>query len=464
VGKTLENGTETSYAYDNASRLTQMKHAKGITTLAQFDYTLDSVGNRTQKAATGSIPNRTEDCDYDAVDQVASADYGGRAETFHYDGVGNRTSVADSSAGTTSYTANSLNQYTAVGGGGASHDANGNLTAINGWTYACDSKNRLLSATDGTTTATFAYDFRNRQVSRTINGATTYFVWEDWNLIEERDGAGNLVQKYYHGAATDELLARIDPGGVIYYHQDGLGSTVALTDDGGNLVESCQYDVFGKATIHDGSGSMITATAYGNRFLFTGREWIKEVGLYDYRNRVYSQELGRFLQIDPIRFEAGDVNLYRYVANNPINLWDPFGLCPDDPLLQDAKVQDLVNKIWDKSTPFGLSDIGWFGAREHYGFIGSSNGSTTTSGPFPARTSMGGYQPRHQKADPAGTVAGVHSHWTNNPNPSKEDKGAASTRGRPEYIVNKDGITRVNPDGTSNTFNRDGTASNCKCP
>jgi uncharacterized protein RhaS with RHS repeats len=41
---------------------------------------------------------------------------------------------------------------------------------------------------------------------------------------------------------------------------------------------------------------------------------------------VYSAELGRFLQTDPIRFDAGDVNLYRYVYNNPVNLWDPLGL------------------------------------------------------------------------------------------------------------------------------------------
>jgi len=65
--------------------------------------------------------------------------------------------------------------------------------------------------------------------------------------------------------------------------------------------------------------------------MFTGREWIAEVGLYDYRNRVYSAELGRFIQTDPIRFDAGDVNLYRYVGNRSNILNDPFGLCPHDP-------------------------------------------------------------------------------------------------------------------------------------
>jgi len=60
--------------------------------------------------------------------------------------------------------------------------------------------------------------------------------------------------------------------------------------------------------------------------MFTGREWIAEAGLYDYRNRVYSADLGRFIQTDPIRFDAGDVNLYRYVGNNPVNAVDPLGL------------------------------------------------------------------------------------------------------------------------------------------
>jgi RHS repeat-associated protein len=69
-----------------------------------------------------------------------------------------------------------------------------------------------------------------------------------------------------------------------------------------------------------------TRSSTGARFLFTGRDWLAELGLYDYRNRVYSPDLARFLQTDPIRFSAGDVNLYRYVGNNPINRWYSMGL------------------------------------------------------------------------------------------------------------------------------------------
>jgi len=41
---------------------------------------------------------------------------------------------------------------------------------------------------------------------------------------------------------------------------------------------------------------------------------------------MYSPTLGRFVTTDPIGFQAGDVNLYRFVENNPANMVDPSGL------------------------------------------------------------------------------------------------------------------------------------------
>jgi RHS repeat-associated protein len=59
---------------------------------------------------------------------------------------------------------------------------------------------------------------------------------------------------------------------------------------------------------------------------FTGREWDKETGLYYYRARYYDPKGGRFISKDPIGFEGGDVNLYRYVGNDPVDWVDPSGL------------------------------------------------------------------------------------------------------------------------------------------
>jgi len=50
-------------------------------------------------------------------------------------------------------------------------------------------------------------------------------------------------------------------------------------------------------------------------------------GLNWTRTRAYSASLGRFITRDPIG-EEGGVNLYDYVANNPVSNNDPSGLCP----------------------------------------------------------------------------------------------------------------------------------------
>jgi RHS repeat-associated protein len=297
------------------------------------------------------------------VDQLIEAKYGvARTVGYQYDAVGNRQWVSDN--GTTAhYTANSDNGYTSVDGISTETDLNGNMVSVPGAAYAYDAQNRLTSATVNGVTTEFTYDSRNRVVQRTSGNGTLNLTYSGWHLIEERNATGALEQVYVHGAGIDEILVKITATGPAYYHHDGLGSTIALTGENGELLESYRYDAFGAVTVYGASGSALPASPRGNRFLFTGREWLSQVGLYDYRNRVYSAQIGRFLQTDPIRFAAGDGNIYRYCRNSATNRVDPWGLCDEEPNFWDyitGSSENFLNWLTTAlgaGAPTGMSEL-----------------------------------------------------------------------------------------------------------
>jgi YD repeat-containing protein len=80
-----------------------------------------------------------------------------------------------------------------------------------------------------------------------------------------------------------------DAGATLYFHDDDLGNTLALTDAAGNVVERYDYDDFGQPMFLsvDGFPLATNRSAVGNAFLFHGMEWDAETGLYryDYDNR-----------------------------------------------------------------------------------------------------------------------------------------------------------------------------------
>jgi YD repeat-containing protein len=230
-----------------ANRMTHIDHQNGSGIFARFDYVYDSVNRRT----TVTREDATSDLfGYDPIDQVTSVNYGsdGRVVGYSYDKVGNRLSVTDNGTVTT-YAVNRLNEYTEVGDSALHYDHNGNLKADeSGSTYTYDVQNRLISAFVGTNSATFAYDPRNRRVKETINGIDTFSYFDDWSLIDER-GAGDAQQaRYIHGAMLDEILSKMSPTELVYYHHDSIESVTHLSDSSGSVVEQYTYDVFGAPT------------------------------------------------------------------------------------------------------------------------------------------------------------------------------------------------------------------------
>jgi RHS repeat-associated protein len=126
-----------------------------------------------------------------------------------------------------------------------------------------------------------------------------------------------VIASYVNGPNIDEPLSAEIRRDWIYYHADGLGSITALTSHMGNVVQKYEYDSFGNMSLKP--------HFIKQPYTYTGREFDPETGLYYYRARYYDTKAGRFISRDPIGFDGGDVNLYVYVGNNPINWIDPDG-------------------------------------------------------------------------------------------------------------------------------------------
>jgi RHS repeat-associated protein len=311
------NGINTNYSYDSVSRLLSVLHQAGAVTIDGAGYTNDNAGIRTakQNMLTGSSDSYT----YDLIYQLTQVTQGGNAtEGYTYDEVGNRLSDLTS----TSWQYNSSNQLASTTFGTYTYDNNGNTLTksdTSGTTqYAWDVENRLKSVTlpDNGGVVTFKYDPFGRRIQKSsATGATSVYVYDGANIVDEYDGAA-LLAKYAQGAGIDQPLAMNRQGSTVYYNADALGSITSLNDTTGAIVATYQYDAFGKSTGTTGT--------LANSFRYTGREWDQEIGLYYYRARYFDSSIGRFLSDDPVGFKGGP-NFYRYVLNNPASLVDPSG-------------------------------------------------------------------------------------------------------------------------------------------
>ena len=125
----------------------------------------------------------------------------------------------------------------------------------------------------------------------------------------------------------------------LFYHQNTLFSSFALTDTRAAIVEGYQYDAYGRQTVYepglntvvDFSGDdIITAgasSALQNPYLYTGRRLDSEAGLYYSRTRYLLPRLGRFASRDGAFWNEAIAfgNPYSYVGNRAATYLDPLG-------------------------------------------------------------------------------------------------------------------------------------------
>jgi RHS repeat-associated protein len=363
------NGVTTTYGYDGRGIISSLGHTAGGHDLAKRDYWRDDRDRITAwKRGTGPSWNPMETgtgnrYGYDAEGQLTAASYRAatpeetpsgalRTDSFTYDELGNRTGANRvASRGQVNFTRrdNGLNQYLNWTPSAIYYDDNfgspyvspGNgVMMAEGWiTASFNALNQpmaIWSPAYGSNFLWFGFDPLGRCVKRwigTVTGVpvgsnpTTYFYYDGWNMVQEGSSATVADRSYVHGGRVDEIVAS-KVGGLWYnHHYDAQGNCIMLTAGmpPGAIQEQYDYDAFGFPYFYNPNGNALLSLPR-TRFLFTGREWLSDLRIYDYRARQYQPELGRFLQPDPQEFGAGDYNLYRYCHNDPVNKTDPLGL------------------------------------------------------------------------------------------------------------------------------------------
>jgi RHS repeat-associated protein len=339
--------TDTGYDADgNVTSIQSVDSSSAV--IDAFTYTYDRAGNLQNETDTQQSVATTTTYSYDDANQLLSAG----TLSYSYDANGNRPN-ADASPVTSNQVSNDASwTYT--------YDANGNLsekdttTALSDehWTYAYDNKNELTavkhynSSNTLVLTVDYKYDvFGNLIEEDATNGVgttTTKFAVDGWNsnmasavgLENFNDWAvlnadNSLQTRNLFGNNVDQALGRVDQTGATdsagqYWDlTDHLGSVRDVVNSGGTVKDSVAYDAYGNVIGTDPHAN------YRGMYDWTGRQVDLETGLQYNRARWYDSTTGRWISQDPMGFDAGDSNLYRYVHNQSTAATDPSGYWTD---------------------------------------------------------------------------------------------------------------------------------------
>jgi RHS repeat-associated protein len=351
--RTYRNGTTAVYTYNNNDWVTGLDHSIGVTRVAGFGHDYDNEGNKRfeQKSPDGAnSQTRSEAYQYDKIYRLIDFKVGTLVGStvpvpttqtqYGLDPVGN-WNVKTKDGVPENRTHNVTNEITTINAAPLAYDNNGNLIEDTVYRYAYDEENRLTSVTrksDNRLVGQYLYDALSRRVRKIADPGTisspveTRYFYDDARIIEEQNTSTVTQATYVYGNYVDEVLTMDRGGQSFYYHQNTLWSVEAVTDDFANVVERYSYDAYGLPTVLNGSGVPLPLnswgtphSAIGNPWMFTGRQFDEETGLFFYRARYYDAVKGRFIQRDPMGYINGR-NLYQYVGSGPTRSLDSYGL------------------------------------------------------------------------------------------------------------------------------------------
>jgi len=242
--------------------------------------------------------------------------------------------------------------------GTVGNDADGRVTSIPaGSKLTYDGLGRVFSAS-GSPVMTFAYDADDRLAGWNLGQASAVtFEFADGQIVREHSGTTDTL--YVPGDDLGPVVTRVGATESTNHYTFGT-RLIAASSASGSVAERYDYSAYGAPTIMNGTGTVIAATAVGNRLLLTGQPWIPSVGAYSQGVRLYRPDWGRFLTADPIGF-GGGTNRYLYGMASPHMFIDPLGLDSDPwPSLSLKTFGDsIVSSAKDARDWFAPIGEGW---------------------------------------------------------------------------------------------------------
>ena len=293
TSQTEVNGTTetTAYTYDTLDRMANFL-VTGNTGSTKTEYTFEGYNRKTEKVMINGTVTANKTYTYDETDWLAKVQdsVGPRTVSYSYDNNGNTISKTD----TQNPSENKAFEY--------------------------DSLNRLVQAKGSTGNVLGLYDYNSQGMrSRHRNserGDVDYF-YDGRSVIEEHAADSSFLARYQYG---DRLIAMNALGGTQYYLQDGLGSSVNMTDTAGKAIVTYNLDPWG--TVKNQTGYSF------NTHIFTGKEFDGNTGLIYFGARYYDSNTARFTTQDTYLGEQGtppSLHRYLYAYSNPTVYVDLFG-------------------------------------------------------------------------------------------------------------------------------------------
>jgi RHS repeat-associated protein len=305
-GTAIVNERGYAYSYDLANRLSATQYAERSATstywtasnnFVENNFNYDDNGNIGSLKRYNSTGNVIDDLNYSSYD-------------------GNKLlKVTDASSLTSGFKSTSTAQqataqYTYDPNGNVLTDANRGISTNIVYNYL-DLPEKIVTSS---ATITFQYSASGQMLSRTVATATTTtndyvdgYLYKDGvqQYVSTAEGRAELILSLYD--YTYDLIDNL--GNVrISFHKDPTTGTA-------QVVQEDHFYVYG---LRHGEGPTYTG---GNQqyFIFTGKEFIQDLTMYDFGARMLDPALGRWFVQDPANQGPSP---YAFFSNNPVNFVD----------------------------------------------------------------------------------------------------------------------------------------------